>query len=27
MDACQKAGRASNAQCIANPHTGTTGQR
>jgi hypothetical protein len=27
MDACQKAGRARNQQCIANPNTGTTGQR
>ena len=27
MDVCQKAGRASDAQCIANPHFGTTGQR
>jgi len=27
IDACQKAGRAANAQCIANPQFGTTGQR
>ena len=27
MNACQKAGRAGNEQCIANPKFGTTGQR
>ena len=27
IDSCQKAGRAGNQQCVANPNVGTTGQR